>query len=57
MQICRRCQEDKAASEFPRNKEALDGIDCYCKSCHQRATADRVAKRGLVQQPTVAHKV
>ena len=57
LQICRRCQLDKPANEFPRKKEARDGIDCYCKLCHQKATADRVAKRGYVEHPAVSHKV
>lgn len=30
---CSRCGEDKPLSEFYINRQARDGLTCYCKSC------------------------
>lgn len=56
-QACRKCQEEKPAEEFPQKKSHPDGRDDYCKACHARATAARVAARGPVKEPTVESKV
>ena len=56
-QQCRKCSETKLAEEFPQKKSHPDGRDDYCKACHARATAARVAARGPVKEPTVDSKV
>ncbi|BDA49224.1 hypothetical protein COCOBI_13-3340 [Coccomyxa sp. Obi] len=53
---CRKCSETKPAEEFPQKKSHPDGRDDYCKACHARATAARVAARGPVKEPTVESK-
>ncbi|CAL8464099.1 g3634 [Coccomyxa elongata] len=53
---CRKCSETKPAEEFPQKKSHPDGRDDYCKACHARATAARVAARGPVKEPTVQSK-
>ncbi|KAK9918280.1 hypothetical protein WJX75_002808 [Coccomyxa subellipsoidea] len=53
---CRKCSETKLAEEFPQKKSHPDGRDDYCKACHARATAARVAARGPVKEPTVDAK-
>lgn len=56
-QGCRKCNETKPAEDFPQKRSHPDGRDDYCKACHARATAARVAARGPVKQPTVESKV
>lgn len=29
--VCKKCAEEKRASEFPRNKLTSDGLHSYCK--------------------------
>lgn len=41
---CARCNAEKPADEFPRNKRVASGRHCYCKPCHNainRATRNR----------------
>jgi hypothetical protein len=33
---CRRCGQDKPTSEFWENGRNRDGLQDYCKACHQR---------------------
>lgn len=56
-QACRRCQQTKVIQDFPRKKAHPDGYDDTCKACHRRATAERVAERGIVTEPKVEAKV
>ena len=57
LQVCRKCNTNKSITEFPQKKSHPDGRDDYCKACHAKATAARVAARGPVKEPTVESKV
>lgn len=37
---CCRCEEDKPASDFTRDKRRVDGLRSYCKAC-ERASKER----------------
>lgn len=54
--ICRKCQLDKPAAEFPCQRRSIDGMDGHCKACHRKAAAALVEARGPVPHPTVSHK-
>ena len=56
LQVCRKCKANKPAADFPQKKSHPDGRDDYCKACHAKATAARVAARGPVKEPTVGSK-
>ena len=32
--VCKKCAEEKRASDFPRNKLTSDGLHSYCKYAH-----------------------
>ena len=55
-QVCRKCKATKQAADFPQKRSHPDGRDAYCKACHAKATAARVAARGPVKEPTVESK-
>ncbi|KAK9843911.1 hypothetical protein WJX84_009960 [Apatococcus fuscideae] len=55
--VCRRCGEEKAATDFCRKKQRTDGLDSYCKDCNCKATAARTARKAPTVAPTVEHKV
>ena len=57
MQVCTKCQVEKAAEEFNRNKVRPDGLCSYCKVCNAAAAAERRRSRAPVTEPTVSHKV
>lgn len=57
LQVCRKCKANKPAADFPQKRSHPDGRDDYCKGCHAKATAARVAARGPVKEPTVESKV
>ena len=54
---CIHCRKLKLPREFPRNKNRGDGHDSRCKMCTAKVVAERVARRPLVTEPQVAHKV
>ena len=56
-QVCTKCQVEKAAEEFNRNKVRPDGLCSYCKVCNAAAAAERRRSRAPVTEPTVSHKV
>jgi hypothetical protein len=37
---CADCKQYKPVAEFPRNKNAKDGVHCYCKECNNRRTRE-----------------
>lgn len=41
---CAKCGETKSVSEFHKNKCKVDGLCGYCKTCHNKQVAERVAK-------------
>lgn len=45
LQKCRRCELEKPAAEFYRNRLMLDGLYSHCKACYQASAAQRVADR------------
>ncbi|KAK9851333.1 hypothetical protein WJX84_005631 [Apatococcus fuscideae] len=55
--VCRNCNEEKPAAAFPHKRNSVDHLDYHCKACHIAATAERVARRGLVNEPAVTSKV
>ena len=57
LQVCTKCQVEKAAEEFNRNKVRPDGLCSYCKVCNAAAAAERRRSRAPVTEPTVSHKV
>ena len=57
LQVCRKCQLDKPAEEFPHQLRSGDTMDGHCKACHKKAAAAIVAARGHVHQPNVSYKV
>ena len=57
LQVCTKCQIEKAAEEFNRNKVRPDGLCSYCKVCNAAAAAERRRSRAPVTEPTVSHKV
>ena len=36
MKMCRDCKIEKKAEDFKSNKRHLDGLDSYCKQCHNK---------------------
>lgn len=44
MKRCRKCNEEKPASEFYKNRTSSDGLQSYCKPCHATAQLATVAK-------------
>ncbi len=57
VQVCAKCQVEKAAEEFNSNKVRPDGLCSYCKVCNAAAAAEWRRKRAKVTEPTVSHKV
>ena len=55
--MCGNCNEEKPAAAFPHKRNSVDHLDYHCKACHIAATAERVARRGLVNEPAVTSKV
>ncbi len=55
--MCTKCQVEKSAEEFNRNKVRPDGLCSYCKVCNAAAAAERRRSRAPVTEPTVSHKV
>ena len=39
MQVCRRCNQEKPAAEFYKNRLMLDGLYSHCKACYQAAAS------------------
>jgi hypothetical protein len=38
MKVCRHCERELPASEFPANRRTRDGLSSWCKACHYAAT-------------------
>ena len=38
-QVCRRCNQEKPAAEFYKNRLMLDGLYSHCKACYQAAAS------------------
>lgn len=41
---CCKCKEDRPVSEFPARKQSKDGLDHYCRSCHNANCRARYAR-------------
>ncbi len=39
LQVCRRCNQEKPAAEFYKNRLMLDGLYSHCKACYQAAAS------------------
>lgn len=35
---CSKCGEHRSIEEMARNKNRLDGIDCWCRPCHRKSS-------------------
>ena len=40
MKTCSKCKIEKNISEFVKSKNALNGVGCYCKICHNEKSRD-----------------
>lgn len=47
--ICLRCKQEKALSEFTKNKARPDGLDGYCRSCN-REKRERLKESGYFKR-------
>lgn len=43
--ICIRCKIEKLLTDFYRNNQKKDGLDCYCKKCHNEICKKSIRKR------------
>lgn len=43
--VCRKCGQELPISEFTRKATAKDGLQCYCKKCNSKVTAEYARKR------------
>jgi hypothetical protein len=51
-QVCRRCNQEKPAAEFYKNRLMLDGLYSHCKACYQAAASVSSAAEPTSISPT-----
>lgn len=44
LKTCKRCNTEKARSEFHRHSNRLDGLQTYCKSCKSGISSDLIKR-------------